>query len=193
MKQVTTQINFKLKGDNYAPNILASWDINVEQRNDFFKRAIDTMRKKDESEFVCEVSIVRRGKMKTNPQMRYLWGIVYPAFYREFERLSGRTISHEHIRRQLKLNEDVQFVEDVENPLTGEFEIHPKSCADAEIDEVTYFIDCLLGLAAKIDLKISTPEEWCKANGISYQLWKQYRDENAAKFDNISNYYSNGK
>jgi len=193
MKKVTSQIHFQLKGERYSPNILASWKVTVEQRDDFFRRAIETMRKKDESEFVCEVSIVRRGKMKTAPQMRYLWGIVYPAFYQKWEELIKHSVNHEYVRRQLKMHEDVQFVDEVEHPLTGEIEIHPKSCADAEIDDVMQLIDCLLGLAAKIDMIILTPEEWCKQNGISYQLWRQHRDENAAKFENISNYYSHGK
>lgn len=157
--------------NRFHPN---AWRIELDERMRFWAAVLaDYAKDEDIQEIRCNVTVAKEKRDKSHPQLKYLNGIVYPAFYKEFERLNGARYPNEYVKRTLKMNEQVMFVEEVTNPLTGQIEFIPKSCADAEMCEVWEFTNRLLALADHIGLYIETPEEWCKRRGIDYETFKR--------------------
>ncbi len=171
MKHTATATFSQIPGTN--PLHPKAWKVVVDGGwSSFLARCLPSMVKEGETEFSTDLTIEKKTKRKTYPQLRYLNGIVYPAFFAEYERLNGIRQPDEYVKRKLKMHEQVCFVQEVTDPITGLIEYEPKSCANAYIEEVVELIDRLLALAANIDLKIETPEEWCKRMGIFYRDWK---------------------
>lgn len=167
-------LTIKRKDGNFNRFHPKAWEIRLEDSLRFWADVLaDYAKDEDVQEIRCKVTVEKEKRGKSTPQLRYLNGVVYPAFYKEFERLNGTRYKNEYIKNTLKMNEQVQFVEEVTNPMTGQIEFTPKSCADATVDEVWEFTNRLLALAANIGLYIETPDEWCKKKGIDYETFKR--------------------
>lgn len=156
----------------------AAWVIRLNDSLRFWSECLSYFAK-DESveEIRCVVTVEREKRDKSVPQLRYLNGIVYPAFYRAFADLNGARYPDEYVKRTLKMNEQVLFVQEVTNPLTGEIEFAPKSCANADMADVWEYTNRLIALAAQIGVDIETPEEWCKRQGVDYETFKRKKQQ----------------
>lgn len=170
MSKHTTTATLTKKEGNLNPLHPKAWGIRIDGGWDaFLAQCLPKMVKEGEAEFSVDLTLEKRTKRKTYPQLRYLNGVVYPAFFNEFERLYGIRQPPEYVKRKLKMHEQVCFVEERTNMFTGELEYEPKSCAGASAEDVTILIDRLVALAASIALDIETPQEWCAKNGIRYE------------------------
>ena len=174
--KVTAHLTFKRKEGNLNRFHHAAWNIAIDDKMRFWARCLKEWAKnEDVQEIRCTVTVERESRKKSTPQLRYLNGVVYPAFYDEWAELNGARYPDEYVKRILKLHEQVLFVDQVNNPLTGQIEFTPKSCAGADVGEVWEFTNRLLALAAQIGVYIETPAEWCKQKEIDYEDFKRMK------------------
>lgn len=183
----TAQLMFKRREGSLNRFHPAAWKITIDSSLRFWASCLKEWAKNEDTrEISCTVSVERNKKDKTHPQLRYLNGTVYTAFYDEWAELNGARYPNEYVKRILKMHEQVMFVDEATNPITGQIEFEPKSCGDASMEDVSELIDRLLMLAATIGIDIETPEEWCRKNGVSYEDFKRERNEKQnKKNDNI--------
>lgn len=174
MSKHTATATLTLKEGNLNPLHPKAWEFKIDGGwSAFLARSLPKMVKKGETAFSVNLTIEKVTNRKTYPQLKYLNGVVYPAFFEEFERLHGIRQPDEYVKRKLKMNEQVCFYVEVTDPFTAEIEYEAKSCAGASVEDVMELIDRLLALAASIALDIETPQEWCAKNGVRYEDFRQ--------------------
>jgi len=88
-----------------------------------------------EPEVDIELSITKVGNKKTNPQLRYFYGVILPIVKTGLEELQGESYTKAEVMMFLK---DKFFYEEVE--LNGEFFRMPMSISKATKHEVSKFI-----------------------------------------------------
>ena len=100
------------------------------------------------------VSIVRIGKKRTDPQNRYLWGVVYPLLLNGLNALGWDFTTDEQFHEYCK----ARFCPDpVMNYTTGEVVNLPSSTAKMTVEEFQAYIQ-KLGQFAQEDLGFVLPD-----------------------------------
>ena len=111
----------------------------------------------------CDVEIcfVRSEDKKSNPQLRYFFGIVLPIIKQAFEEMQGETYSKEDIVTLLK---DMYFYEEKYSPLSETTIKVPMSLEHAKRSEVAQFIDkCVIFATDILNVKIPDSDKYVKA------------------------------
>ena len=104
----------------------------------------------------CDVEIcfVRNEDKKSNPQLRYFFGIVLPIIKQAFEEMQGETYSKEDIVTLLK---DMYFYEEKYSPISQTNIKIPMSLEHAKKAELGKFIEKCVNFATDI-LNVTIPE-----------------------------------
>ncbi len=106
----------------------------------------------------CDVEIcfVRSEDKKSNPQLRYFFGVVLPIIKQAFEEMQGETYSKDDIVTLLK---DMYFYEEIYSPLSETSIKVPMSLEHAKKSEVAEFIDKCVNFAKDI-LEVDIPDSY---------------------------------
>ena len=106
----------------------------------------------------CDVEIcfVRDEDKKSNPQLRYFFGIVLPIIKQAFEEMQGEEYSKEDIVNVLK---DMYFYEEKYSPISETTIKIPMSLEHAKKSEVAEFIDKCVNFAKDI-LNVDIPDSY---------------------------------
>ena len=106
----------------------------------------------------CDVEIcfVRSEDKKSNPQLRYFFGVVLPIIKQAFEEMQGETYSKDDIVTLLK---DMYFYEEIYSPLSETSIKVPMSLEHAKKSEVAEFIDKCVNFAKDI-LEVEIPDSY---------------------------------
>jgi hypothetical protein len=106
----------------------------------------------------CDVEIcfVRSEDKKSNPQLRYFFGVVLPIIKQAFEEMQGETYSKDDIVTLLK---DMYFYEEIYSPLSETAIKVPMSLEHAKKSEVAEFIDKCVNFAKDI-LEVDIPDSY---------------------------------
>ncbi len=104
----------------------------------------------------CDVEIcfVKNEDKKSNPQLRYFFGIVLPIIKQAFEEMQGETYSKEDIVTLLK---DMYFYEEKYSPISQTNIKIPMSLEHAKKAELGKFIEKCVNFATDI-LNVTIPE-----------------------------------
>lgn len=111
----------------------------------------------------CDVEIcfVRSEDKKSNPQLRYFFGIVLPIIKQAFEEMQGEQYSKEEIVTILK---DMYFYEEKYSPISGDVIKVPMSLEHAKKSEVAEFINkCVIFATDILDVTIPDSSKYIKA------------------------------
>lgn len=122
--------------------------------------------KEGETEFGVKIEAKRIRAGKTPPQLRYLNGVVYPAFQFFFKEANGFNPTIEDVKTVLKTHPKIGFCKTIFDG--NENRNAPKSCAGADISEVMEYISRLLALANDLGVNLMSPEEWAVNNKLSF-------------------------
>lgn len=147
-------------------NSRESWAFSLDNEREFWGRFLEKNVKQDAQTFEAKIEVKPSNGAKTHPQLRYLNAAVYPAFKSFLEDAAGERFTIEQVKHILKTHDSIMFCEVFNDPLTGDVKRVSTSCAVAQIDEVSAYIDNLLVLAANMELKIETPNEFYARNSI---------------------------
>lgn len=110
----------------------------------------------------CDVEIcfVRSEDKKSNPQLRYFFGIVLPIIKQAFEEMQGEQYSKEEIVTILK---DMYFYEEKYSPISGDVIKVPMSLEHAKKSEVAEFINkCVIFATDILDVTIPDSSKYVK-------------------------------
>lgn len=147
-------------------NSRESWAFSLDNEREFWGRFLEKNVKPDQITFEAKIEVKPISGEKTHPQLRYLNGAVYPKFKSFLENAAGENFTMEQVKHILKTHDSIMFCEVFSDPLTGDIKRVPTSCAVAQVDEVSAYIDNLLVLAANMELRIETPDEFYARNSI---------------------------
>jgi hypothetical protein len=101
-----------------------------------------------------EIGFVRCEDKKSNPQLRYFFGIVLPIIKQAFEEMQGETYSKEEIVTILK---DMYFFEERYSPVSESIIKIPLSLEHAKKSEVSTFLEKCINFAETI-LEVKIPD-----------------------------------
>lgn len=163
MKHTTTLHAIHLGGPRHHRE---SWAFRIDNETDFWGRFLQQCAKNNENTFEAKIEVTKHTGAKTHPQLRYLNAAVYPAFKSFLEAAAGERFTIEQVKHILKTHDSIMFCEVFNDPLTGDIKRVPISCAVAQIDEVSAYIDNLLVLGENMGLRIETPNEFYARNSI---------------------------
>lgn len=104
----------------------------------------------------CDVEIcfLRSEDKKSNPQLRYFFGIVLPIIKQAFEEMQGESYSKEEIVTILK---DMYFFEEKYSPISEAMIKVPMSLEHAKKSEVASFLEKCINFATTI-LEVKIPD-----------------------------------
>lgn len=104
----------------------------------------------------CDVEIcfIRNEDKKSNPQLRYFFGIVLPIIKQAFEEMQGESYSKDEVVNLLK---DMYFYEEKYSPISQDTIKVPMSLEHAKKAELAKFIEKCVTFATEI-LNVSIPD-----------------------------------
>ena len=147
-------------------NSRESWAFRIDNETEFWGRFLQECTKSGENTFEAKIEVTKQTGAKTHPQLRYLNAAVYPAFKSFLENAAGERFTIEQVKHILKTHDSIMFCEVFSDPLTGDIKRVPISCAVAQVDDVSAYIDNLLVLGENMGLRIETPDEFYARNSI---------------------------
>lgn len=115
------------------------------------------VKNQDCDEVELEVRITSIFQYKTSSQLGYLHAAVFPAFY-QFMIDNGIEQTWEDTRTSIKLHPEIDFTIEKFNALTNKHYPEVKSLAKASKEETSQFIDKVIRLADRWNLKVEDPE-----------------------------------
>jgi len=175
MKKVSSELTLKLTREGKATDF-KNWDIFLPNGRKLTHDLLIVFGPtRGTKEIFLDIEVKNPYIPKTNKQLGYLHAAIFKAFYSVY-REAGLEHSEEQIRNQLKTHHEINFIEEIYNPITGDTETVPKSMADASKEEAMQFIDRLIRLAASIDLQIEEPNAYRIRNGITVDDWNKWNE-----------------
>ena len=119
------------------------WKMSVLGRNFFLNQCLTYLKKKDETEFEVQISLVRITSKKTKAQLGYLFGALYPALLLLIKETGYRNIDIAGVDAMMRMK---YLTEEFINEETGEVIQIPIQLEDIGKDEMTEYIDKLIQL-----------------------------------------------